>query len=217
MDRMLPHWRISASDLAAFRKTIRGRIIIAFLVISMITAALGFYATLGVRNAGVLVNKTYDESLMSINYARAAATDFAAMRAAFARRWIAIDHETRVKLDQEIAKLNTSLLQDIAIAEQRAQSARATRAAENVKLAVGEWNVVRERLLDGTQSEVNWETLDRYAAKVDEQVDLLVNYTAGDGFLYRESARSEVARSISLNVAGIGLALVLSGLVAWAL
>jgi diguanylate cyclase (GGDEF)-like protein len=209
--------RRGLAHMLSLPRTIRGRILIGFLVMSVITAALGAYATLGVRNAGVLVNKTYDESLMSINYARAAATDFAAMRAAFARRWIAIDHETRVKLDQEIAKLNTSLLQDIAIAEQRAQSARATRAAENVKLAVGEWNVVRERLLDGTQSEVNWETLDRYAAKVDEQVDLLVNYTAGDGFLYRESARSEVARSISLNVAGIGLALVLSGLVAWAL
>jgi diguanylate cyclase (GGDEF)-like protein/PAS domain S-box-containing protein len=198
-------------------KTIRGRILIAFLIMSVITAALGAYATLGVRNAGVLVNKTFDESLMSINYARAAATDFAAMRAAFARRWIAVEPQTRAKLDQEIQALNTSLLQDIAIAEQRAQSARATRAAENVKHATAEWNVVRERLLDGTQSEVNWETLDRYAAKVDEQVDLLVNYTAGDGFLYRESARSEVARSVSLSIAGIGLALVLSGLVAWAL
>jgi diguanylate cyclase (GGDEF)-like protein/PAS domain S-box-containing protein len=197
--------------------TIRGRILIAFLVMSVITAALGLYATFGVRNAGVLVNKTFDESLQSINYARAAATDFAAMRAAFARRWIAVDPATRAKLDKEIEALNTSLLQDIAIAEQRAQSARATRAAENVKRAAAEWNVVRERLLDGTRAEVNWETLDRYAAKVDEQVDLLVNYTAGDGFLYRESARSEVARSVSLNMAGIGLALVLSGLVAWAL
>jgi diguanylate cyclase (GGDEF)-like protein/PAS domain S-box-containing protein len=209
--------RRGVAQMLALPKTIRGRILIAFLIMSVITAALGAYATLGVRNAGVLVNKTFDESLMSINYARAAATDFAAMRAAFARRWIAVDLETRAKLDQEIQALNTSLLQDIAIAEQRAQSARATRAAENVKRAAAEWNVVRERLFDGTQSEVNWETLDRYAAKVDEQVDLLVNYTAGDGFLYRESARSEVARSVSLNIACIGLALVLSGLVAWAL
>ena len=209
--------RRGIARMLSLPKTIRGRILIAFLIMSIITAALGAYATLGVRNAGVLVNKTFDESLMSINYARAAATDFAAMRAAFARRWIAVDPPTRAKLDQEIDILNKSLLQDIAIAEQRAQSARATRAAENVRSATAEWNVVRERLLDGTQSEVNWETLDRYAAKVDEQVDLLVNYTAGDGFLYRESARSEVARSISLSIGGIGLALVLSGLVAWAL
>ena len=87
---------------ASFCTTIRGRILVAFLVMSMITAALGGYATFGIKDAGVLVDKTYDELLMSINYARAAATDFAAMRAAFARRWIATDPDMRAKLDGEI-------------------------------------------------------------------------------------------------------------------
>ena len=89
--------------------TIRGRILIAFLVMSMITAALGGYATFGIKDAGILVDKTYDESLMSINYARAAATDFAAMRAAFARMWIATDLQTRARLDNEIKSLTRTL------------------------------------------------------------------------------------------------------------
>jgi len=197
--------------------TIRGRILVAFLVMSVITAALGAYATMGVRNAGLLVDKTFDESLMSINYARAAATDFAAMRAAFARRWIATDPATRAALDREIAKLNKTFSQDIAIAAQRSQSVRATRAAQDVVRMVAQWNSIRERLLDGTKLDVNWETLDRYVGKVDDQIDLLVNYTAGDGFLYRESALAEVARDVRLDIAGIALALLLSALVAWAL
>ena len=45
----------------------------------------------------------------------------------------------------------------------------------------------------------------------------LVNYTAGDGFLYRQSARAAVARDMQLNIAGTALALLLSALVAWAL
>ena len=93
--------------------TIRGRILIAFLIMSVITAALGGYATMGIRNAGLLVDKTFDESLMSINYARAAATDFAAMRAAFARRWIATDPQMRAALDDEIDKLSKSLSEDL--------------------------------------------------------------------------------------------------------
>ena len=36
---------------------------------SVITGILGGYATMGIRRAGVLVDKTFDESLMSINYA----------------------------------------------------------------------------------------------------------------------------------------------------
>ena len=107
--RRVSQWRRLRRLVASFRMTIRGRILIAFLVMSMITAALGGYATWGIKDAGVLVRKTYDQSLMSINYARAAATDFAAMRAAFARRWIATDPAMRATLDEQIENLAKTL------------------------------------------------------------------------------------------------------------
>ena len=56
-----------------------------------------------------------------------------------------------------------------------------------------------ERLLDGTKLDANWETLDHYAGKVDEQIDLLVNYTAGDGFLYRQT-RAPRSRATSSSI-----------------
>ena len=198
--------------------TIRGRILIAFLIMSVITAALGAYATMGIRNAGVLVDKTFDELLMSINYARAAAADFAAMRAAFARQWIATDPQMRSALDKDIDKLSQSLAEDLKIAA--AALAVGSRHARRGKRSRARWPPGRDicaRLLDGSESDVNWETLDHYADKVDDQIDLLVNYTAGDGFLYRQSARAAVARDIQLNIAGTALALLLSALVAWAL
>jgi diguanylate cyclase (GGDEF)-like protein len=211
------HWRLGVARLAALCMTIRGRILVAFLVMSVITAALGGYAAFGIRNAGVLVDKTFDESLMSINYARAAAADFAAMRAAFARQWIAADPQMRRRLEDEIEKLSDSLSADLKIAAERSQSVRATRAADSVQGAVDNWKIVCERMLRGTERDVNWDTLDHYAGKVDDQIDLLVNYTAGDGFLYRQSARAAVARDMQLNIAGTVLALLLSALVAWAL
>src|SRR5665213_2429683 len=191
--------------------TIRGRILVAFLIMSMITAALGGYATFGIKDAGILVDKTFDESLMSINYARAAAADFAAMRAAFARLWIANDPAMRDRLENEIDKLTKTLFDDLQIAVRRSQSVRARQASANVESAVEAWANMRERLLDRTKLDTDWETLDHYAAKVDEQIDLLVNYTAGDGFIYRQTARATVARDLNLNIAGTVLALVLSG------
>jgi diguanylate cyclase (GGDEF)-like protein len=214
---LVARWRRGLARTASLCMTIRGRILIAFLVMSVLTAALGAYATLGIRHAGVLVDKTFDESLMSINYARAAAADFAAMQAAFARQWIAGNPQMRAALDKEIDKLNASLSEDLTIAAERSQSVRATRAADSVQHAVDAWKAICERLLDGTQADVNWETLDHYAGKVDDQIDLLVNYTAGDGFLYRQAARGAVAHDIQLNIAGTALALLLSALVAWAL
>jgi hypothetical protein len=87
-DRLMK-WQPGSAGVMVFFNTIRGRILIAFLVMSAITGALGVYTTKSTRDTGTLVEKTFDRSLMSINYARAAATDFAAMRAAFARLWIA--------------------------------------------------------------------------------------------------------------------------------
>src|SRR5476649_208769 len=129
-------WHRGLHRAASFGVTIRGRILIAFLVMSTITAALGGYATLGIKDAAILVDKTYDESLMSINYARAAATDFAAMRAAFARLWIANDPAMREKLDHEINTLTKTLYDDLAVAVQRSQSNRAKQAAANVRREV---------------------------------------------------------------------------------
>src|ERR1700687_2677411 len=194
ISKVASHWHGGVSRAGAFCMTIRGRILIAFLVMSTITAARGGHATFGIKDAGILVDKTFDESLMSINYARAAATDFAAMRAAFARLWIATDPAMRADLESQIAKLNRTLDDDLAVAVQRSQSARANQAAANVQSAVNAWADMRERLLDRTKLDTSWEMLDRYSSKVDEQIDLLVNYTAGDGFVYRAERRSTAAR-----------------------
>jgi diguanylate cyclase (GGDEF)-like protein/PAS domain S-box-containing protein len=210
-------WRRGVARATSYCRTIRGRILVAFIVMTMITAALAGYAILGINDAGILVRKTYDQSLMSINYARAAAADFAAMRAAFARRWIADEPDMRVKLDADVRNLAKTLREDLAVAAQRSQSVRAKHAAASVLRAVDAWKSTSEHLLDATKLDSSWDTLDQYAKKVDEQIDLLINYTAGDGFLYRQLARSTVERDMQLNIVGTILALMLSGLVAWAL
>jgi diguanylate cyclase (GGDEF)-like protein len=197
--------------------TIRGRIMFACVVMSLVTAGLGTYATLGIRDTGVLVNKTYDESLMSINYARAAATDFASMQVLFGRRWIAVDPVIREKISNEIEARAKSLAENLHIALKRSQSDRSKRAAGSVQRAADAWREMSERLLDSTRTDASWEQLDYYAEKVEEQIDLLVNHTAGDGFLYRQSAQAAVRRDIWFNIAGTALAIALLALIALAL
>jgi diguanylate cyclase (GGDEF)-like protein/PAS domain S-box-containing protein len=200
--------------VAAFARTIRGRILVAFLAMSTITVTLGGYAVLNMQNAGALVRKTFDESLMSINYTRAAATDFAVMRAVFARRWIADDTAMRADLEKKLEALMKTLNEDLDIAVQRSQSDRAREAAAKVRQAARAWKNTSEHLVDENRLDASWDLLDMYSKKVDEQIDLLVNYTAGDGFIYRQSALAAVAREIRLSVFGVLVAIVLSGLVA---
>ncbi|WP_375464152.1 EAL domain-containing protein [uncultured Methylobacterium sp.] len=203
--------------IAGAHATIRGRILVAFLTMSLITGGLGLYAIYGIQEAGELVNRTYDESLMSINYARAAAADFAKMRSVFARRMITRDPAVAAKLDAEIDDLATTLAEDLAIAVERSQSDRVVRTAKAAQDGVTAWEAMRHGLDAATAKIAAWDALDRQAGAVDGQIDLLINYTAGDGFIFRQGARTVVSQEIRFNAAATLVAVMLSGLVAWLL
>lgn len=207
------------------RGSIRTGILIFCVAMSAIAAALGGYASLGIRHAGDLVAKTFDESLMSINYARAAGADFAAMRVASAQRLLTKDPAVHARLDAEIDELAKSLSEDVTIAAERSQSARAAKAAAKVQEAANAWIALHRRQfqrsadeagnIEASGREING--VDPYSNTVNQQIELLVNYTAGDGFLFRQRALAAINRDLQLNVAGLTVALLLSGLFSWLL
>ena len=206
--------------------TIRTQILICCLLMSAITAALGVYATSGIRHASDLVTKTFDESLMSINYARAAAADFSNMRAASVRRLMATDPASRAALDKEIDGLEKTLHEDLTIAAERSQSALAVVSAGKVRQAADAWAALHRKVVSEESATAEERDnahggqaadLDSYAKIVDQQIELLVNYTAGDGFLFRQHALSAINRDINFNLIALTAALILSGFLSWRL
>ncbi|UFX44598.1 EAL domain-containing protein [Bradyrhizobium sp. 41S5] len=215
------------SRLALTKGSIRTQILIFCLAMSAVAVALGGYSILGIRHAGDLVAKTFDESLMSINYARAAGADFASMRVASSQRLLTTDPEIRASLDSQIEKLAKTLSEDLTIAADRSQSSRAAQAAAKVQEAADAWMALHRRAIgsslegnpaaDPQSSGTTVGDVDRYSKIVSQQVELLVNYTAGDGFLFRQKALSTIKRDLQLNVAGLTVALFLSALFSWLL
>ncbi|MCC8956609.1 EAL domain-containing protein [Bradyrhizobium sp. Pear77] len=215
------------SRLALTTGSIRTQILIFCLAMSAVAVALGGYSILGIRHAGDLVAKTFDESLMSINYARAAGADFATMRVASSQRLLTTDPEIRASLDSQIEKLAKTLSEDLTIAADRSQSSRAAQAAAKVQEAADAWMALHRRAIgssiegnsaaDPHASGTTVGDVDRYSKIVSQQVELLVNYTAGDGFLFRQKALSTIKRDLQLNVAGLTVALFLSALFSWVL
>ncbi len=207
-----------SSPIGAFVATIKARIFIAFFVMSLLSGGLGFYAIVAIAHVGDLVGRTYDQSLMSINYARATAADFAKMRATFARQGLTRDKAALAKLDAQITELHTTLAEDLTIAVERAQSDRAVRAALAVQTGVAAWDDIRRSFgdLSAVRPE-RWDALDHQADAIDAQIDMLVNYTAGDGFTFRQAARMAVGSELRLNMAAALLAIFGSGVIAWLL
>jgi diguanylate cyclase (GGDEF)-like protein len=210
--------RARSSGWVAFRlSTIRVQILLAFLAMSVITGALGVYAGQGIRRAGILVEETFDKSLMSVNYARAAAADFASMQAALTR-WLSLeDSPERQTLETKIRELGSSLSEDLAIAAERSQSPRAARAAASAAAAVTAWQSAHKHLLAAPSRVELWTVLDHSVDAANHAIELLINYTAGDGFLYRQRAKKMVAVDRELTLAATASAVLLSALVVWLL
>ncbi len=179
--------------------TIRGQILLAFGIMSLLTACLGGWAVLSGRRAGLLVARTYDQALMSIDYAHQAAADWAAIEAAVARR--RLPDRAAAATDQHVTELLQSMRDDVAVAAERAQSKHAADSAVSIDRAIASCEVVVHDLV-ATQSAADWRRFDHCGAAVATELDLLVNFTAGDGFRWRETALRAIRTDERLNIAG---------------
>ena len=116
--------------------------------------------------------------------------------------------------------LAKTLAEDLSIAAERSQSSRAATAASKVQEAANAWLALHSRLLEtfdrsrGGGGSTSISDVDQYSKSVDQQIELLINYTAGDGFLFRQRALSAIEQNFRLNMVGLALALLLSALVA---
>ena len=192
--------------------TIRGKLLMAFLCMTVITTELGAYAVHSIAEGARLVIETFDNSLMSISFARAAAVDFATMEGLAARRRLTTDTAAQHDLATRIDDMAETLHDDLGVAAERSQSVRATAAAQVVGQAAVAWQAAERALHGGQQTEAQWAALDAAAAAIAEQVDLLVNFTAGDAFLHREQALKSIANDRMLNIGATLAALLLSGI-----
>ena len=199
--------------------TIRNKILSAFLLLAMITGCLGAYAVHSIGITGTLVVETFDRSLMSNDYARAALADFAGMEAALARRRFTSDPIQLAALADRIDTLATSVREDVQIAADRSLSPYAAGTAHEVQAALAAWEAAYRRTAqtDGGRSDRDWLELDRHAASINEQLDVLVNHTASGGFMHRQRAMAMIRQSTYLNVAGTALVLMLGAAIAFQL
>lgn len=193
--------------------SIRGKVLLAFLVLSAITGAVGTYAILSLTQSGKLVAQTYDRPLMSISFARQVLADFSRLEAAFSRRLLAQEADDIQVLDKERADRASELNDDLDVAERRSSSERARKAVSLVRNAVADW--VREGASALSQKGVpDWTGLNKASATVNEQIDLLVNYAAGDGFVARQEALAAIESNRQVQIGGTVAALILSLVVA---
>lgn len=189
----------------AARRSIGARIFGAFVVMSLITAALGVYSLYVLTAAGRIVADTYDRPLMAINYARAAAQIFTQMEEMRLRRSTAIA-EDRGHIDQSLESLTANFFDDLGIARERSMAADDRALTEQIKDLVKQWNQRRRAELQAT----NTSDLNALSKEIADQFDMLVELTTDHGFVERRKAISAISRFEYTNAGALVLALICS-------
>lgn len=197
-----------------FFVTIRGKILLAFLALAAITGLLGAYAVGSVVQSGRLVVQTYDRPLMAISYARLAQADFTGIRLALERRGTARTEAERHEQDVRMDDLARAVCEDLAVAEERSSSPRATEAGRVALTAFESWDRLRRDILPAGASPELQAALHEQAEKVLESLDTLGEITADDGFRDRERALASIDRYRVISTVAALSALVLGLLTA---
>jgi signal transduction histidine kinase len=177
-----------------FFLTIRGKIMLAFTVLAMITGALGLYAVNSVVESGRLVVRTYDKPLMAISYARLAQADFNALELAIER--LTLEPWAKEVSEARINELDHAVKADIGVAVERSATLTSAAAGQTAAQAFAAWRATR----DAPPSAGQREALREETARVLESLDLLGELTADDGFRDRERSLALIERYRELSI-----------------
>ncbi len=197
----------------AMRWTIRRRIGLAFTAISAVTLTLGLVFVNGAHLAGQLVTRTFDQTVNTTVYARAASSDFASMRAELAHGLLSKD-ATRRDAMARVQVLSQSFRQDLATAVETSRSAEIADIAKQLLATESEWIALSHRIASTFEPDL-WNAIEAKAQTVERGVETMVGKVAEDGFAGRQAAQQSVAHNTALAFGGMTLAVLICGTVAF--
>ena len=170
--------------------SIKSKLLGAFVLATVGAILLGMTALVATWAIGTLTVRLFDNPLMAINFARSAQTGFAMVELADRD---ARSPDARMR-DTALATIDNKIkvfLEDLVIAEQRGQSAAIAEVAATIREALKQWPMVAA----AARSSPDMATQATYAAqrdelgtKIREELEVLVQLAAEDGFVFRENA-----------------------------
>jgi signal transduction histidine kinase/HAMP domain-containing protein len=176
-----------------------------FVLMGLLTALVGGYSLFVLDSAGGFVVDLYDRPLMAINFDRAASLDFVEMDKALVQRMAASEPD-RAPIDDRIDHLSQTFTDDLAVASARSQPGDEQVVIRQIRDLVARWNDLR--LAGVTPS--SGKELDKLAAQVIGQFDMLAELATGNSFVERRKVVSAIDNFRSSSLAALGVALALS-------
>ena len=204
---------------------LRLQLLIGFLSLTMLILFMGSYGIFSLNRIYEFTRAMYDGPLMAINFARSAQHDFSRIEVALSELAAGAEAERTDTLIAAIKDYRATFAEDLSIAEERVAKAQAQAAIDRIRVALarwdGAWQVVEAAYAQGDLAAAGRQRGRVVAAikAVNEEIEVLVEFAAQEGYDFRGMALDQSHSVIQLNwvivVAGILSGILLGLLMAW--
>ncbi|HTY68619.1 MAG TPA: HAMP domain-containing protein, partial [Alphaproteobacteria bacterium] len=170
--------------------SIRTKLLGAFLLATLGAAILGTTALFATWSLGQLAIRMFDQPLMTVNFARSAQTDFAAMELAD-RDAASPDPQLRAEALKTLDDRMKVLLEDLQVADERGHSSNVMHMAAEIRGYVKDWPAAAAAARDAGSADAMALAASRDALgkKIRAELEVLVQIAADEGFVFREDAQ----------------------------
>jgi signal transduction histidine kinase/DNA-binding NarL/FixJ family response regulator len=170
--------------------SIRAKLLGAFLLATAGAAILGATALFATWTLGQLAIRMFDQPLMTVNFARSAQTDFAAMELAD-RDAVSPDPQMRAEALRTLDERMKVLFDDLSVADRRGHSPSVTHMVQEIRGYVKDWPAAAAaaRAASGADAAPLLAARDTLGKKIRSELEILVQVAADEGFVFREDAQ----------------------------
>jgi signal transduction histidine kinase/DNA-binding NarL/FixJ family response regulator len=170
--------------------SIKAKLLGAFMLATVGAAILGATALFATWALGQLTVRMFDQPLMTVNFARSAQTDFAMMELVN-REAETPDPGARAAALKTLDQKMKVLLEDLAVADQRAHSSNVMHRAMDIRRDIEAWPTAAAaaREASGPDAAALIAARDKLGEKIRNELEILVQIAADEGFVFREDAQ----------------------------
>ena len=172
---------------------IRGKILGGLTAVTILTIVMGGYAAISLQHSSSLTEKLYDGPLMASDFAGSAMINFVKLDRAVTRALL--QRQAGEALDlAEVKEQESSILDDLAIVEERAGDPDSMARIAAVKAALAQWPAFRDRLLGdaapaGDAAARLLTEKDALLKSIGSKIEIVNEAAKEQGYYFRQDAR----------------------------